>query len=294
MTPQVRNRLRRIAYLCVLAFIAAFLWRQGIQPWQAALAIWPVMIGVMIVAPLALTVQAVAFHYCLPPNSPTPTLPCLVRIWATASITSFVAPLIAGLAVRATLLKQEGMDIRTSSIATLRQTLINVDYAWITAALLLVFYPWPYLPGFGYGLAAAWLALKLMRVYVPGSRFRTHRYLVKFYEKWPQLPWKAQPWLWGQIAIMGFNYWLAFQLGGAPLSWHFSLLLACVTILASLVVFIPNGLGVLDVLWVWIASQQGLSLPEGIALALTMRLGMFLGAAVVWGVLFLTDDCSRS
>jgi hypothetical protein len=294
MIHQISNHLKRIAYLLVLGFIAAFLWRQGLAPWQAALAIWPVMVGVIFVAPFVLTVQAVAFQYCLPANAPIPSLDRLIRIWATASITSFVAPFIAGLAVRATLLVREGVDIRTSSIATLRQTWINVDYAWCSAAVLLVFNPWPYFPRLGYGVAATWLAFKLIRIYAAKSRIRSNKLLSTLFYRASKLPWKAQPWLWGQIAIMGFNYWMAFQLGGAPLSWQLSLLLAAVTILASLMVFIPHGLGMLDVLWVWIANQQGISLNEGVGLAMAMRMGLFLGAAAVWGVLFLKGYYSRS
>ena len=295
MTPRARNLLSRIVYLVVIGFIAVFLWKQGVEPWQTTLAIWPVMIWVMIVAPFTLTVQAVAFHYCLPANAPIPSLTRLIRIWAIASITSFVAPLIAGLAVRTTLLMKEGIDIRTSSIGTLRQTWLNIDYAWFTVALLLVFYPWSQVPMLGYGLMTAWLVLKLMRIYAKKNRLSSHRYLSNLFpHSLNKLPWKAQPWLWGQIMIMAFNYWMAFRLGGAPLSWHSSLLLAGLTILASVAVIIPNGLGVLDALWVWIATQQGLSLAESVALALTMRMGMLLGITVVWGVLFLTGEGSPS
>jgi len=287
MTHQFQIRLQRVAYLIIFVFIVVFLWLQGAEPWQAAMARWQVMLGVMAVAPLALMVQAAAYRHCIPPNVPAPSLTRMIRIWAIASITSYIAPLVAGLAVRTTLLKQEGIDIRTSSIATLRQTWINIDYAWITASLLLVLYPWPQYPLVGYGLAGAWLILKLLRKHGPRSRLLKHPNVARLLERWPKQSLRAQPLLWGQIFIMGFNYWLAFNLGGASLSWHMSLLLASATILASLVIFIPQGIGVLDALWVWIASQQGLSLPEGVALALTMRFGFLFGAGLVWSLLSL-------
>jgi len=293
MNPQLRIRLRRAAYIATLVCIIIFLIIQGLEPWKAALAYWPVMLGTMLLSPLTLMVQAIAFRYCVPTDMIVPTLPRLVRIWSIASITSIIAPFAAGLAVRVTLLKQEGMDIRTSSIATVRQTWINVEYAWITASILLMFYPWPKLPTLGYLSLAAWLMFKLLSVYVPTSKIRMPEYMMTFFDRLPsvqKLPWEGKLWLWGQIVIMTINYWLAFWLGGAPLSWHSCLLLTSGTILASLLIFIPQGLGVLDSLWVWIASQQGLSLAEGVALAITMRSGLFVGTALVYMVLFFIDQ----
>lgn len=287
MTAQIGSLLRRIAYLLVLGFIATYLCRQGVEPWKTALQLWPVLIGVMIVAPFALAVQAVAFQYCLPANSVSPSLARLIQIWATASITSCLAPLIAGLAVRTTLLIHDGLEIKAGGLATLRQTWINIDYAWITASVLLVVHPWPQYSYLGYGLVGAWLISKFVRKRKPRSFLRKHEKLSTLFEYWPKQSIKAQPWLWGQIFIMGFNYWLAFNLGGVSLSWQMSLLLACVTILSSVVIFIPQGIGVLDALWVWIATHQGLSLSEGVALALTMRCGFLCGAGLVWGLLSL-------
>jgi hypothetical protein len=281
MNPQLRIRLRRVVYISTLVCIIIFLIIQGIEPWKVALGYWPVMLGVMVLSPLFIMVQTIAFRYCVPPDVSVPNLPRLIRIWAVASITSFIAPLVAGLAVRVTLLKQEGMDIKTSSIATVLQTLINVDYAWVTGSILLILYPWPDFLALGYISVSTWLLFKISFIFLPNYQFLIPKYLMILNEKFPKIPWRAQPWLWGQIAVMGLNYWLAFRLGGAPLSWHFSLLLASITILASLAIFIPNGLGVLDGLWVWIASQQGLSLAEGIALALTIRLGFILGAICI-------------
>lgn len=293
MNPQLRIRLRRAVYIVTLVCIIIFLIIQGVEPWKAALAYWPVMLGTMMLSPLTLTVQAIAFRYCVPPDMVVPTLPRLVRIWAIASITSIIAPFAAGLAVRVTLLKQEGMAIRTSSIATVRQTWINVEYAWITASILLIFYPWPKFSSLGYFSVLVWFMFKLLCVYAATGKIHMPKYLLILNDKLPSLPnlpWKGKLWLWGQIFIMTINYWLAFWLGEAPLSWHTCLLLTSGTILASLLIFIPQGIGVLDSLWVWIASEQGLSLAEGVALAITMRSGLFVGTALVYIVLFFIDD----
>lgn len=289
MNPRFRSRLKKVVYVATLVGIVTFLIFRGTEPWKSAFACWPVMLGVMLLSPLALMVQVIAFRYCIPSDIPVPPLLRLTRIWAIASISSIIAPFIAGLAVRVTLLKQEGLDIRTSSIATVRQTWINVEYAWVAASFLLMFYPWPEFPSLGYISVTGWLSFKLLCALVPFCNIRIPRYLEIFTHKLPRLTRKAKLWQWGQIIIMTINYWVVFWLGGAPLAWHNCLLLTAVTILASLLIFIPQGLGVLDSLWVWIASQQGMSLNEGVALAITMRLGVFIGTAIVYIVLSLYD-----
>lgn len=292
MNPQLRIRLRQAVYIVTLCSIAIVFIIHGEELWPAALDHWPVAIGVMVFTPFFLAVQAIAFRYCVSSGVNVPALPLLIRIWALASVTSFIAPLVAGLAVRVTLLKREGMDLKTSSYATILQMLINVEYAWITASLLLIFYPWIGSPYLGYLLLVVFVVSKLLYVYLPDYKLFKPRYLNVINANFPKIPWAAQPWLWGQIAAMGFNYWLAFRLGGAPLSWNFSLLLASITIFASLAVFIPNGLGVLDSLWVWIANQQGLSVTEGVALALAIRLGFILGAICILLTSFLLSNRS--
>jgi len=281
MTSNLRIRLRQAVYLIALFLIIVFLTVQGREPWIAALGYWKVVMGLVLLTPLSLCVQTISFRFCLPKDSLELSLATLVRIWAIASITSLVAPLVAGLAIRVTLLKQEGLDIKLSSIATIRQAFINLEYAWIAASIILMLYPWPKMIFLGYATITLWLIYKLLYLYTPLGNFRVFKLFLTS-RKYSKLPQKAYPWLWGQIVAMALNYWLSFTLGGARLSFHLCLLLACLTVIMSIVVFVPNGLGVLDALWVWIASQQGLSLAEGTALALTIRLGFMIGAIITY------------
>jgi uncharacterized membrane protein YbhN (UPF0104 family) len=70
---------------------------------------------------------------------------------------------------------------------------------------------------------------------------------------------------------------VAYDVFGAPLTWSDAGLLSVVTVLASVIVVIPNGLGILDALWAWIGLKHGLALDETVGLVLLLRLGYLVG-----------------
>ena len=81
----------------------------------------------------------------------------------------------------------------------------------------------------------------------------------------------AYPWYVFQIVLMSVTYYLAFAGLGATLSWAEAIALSSVTVALSLILFVPNGLGFTDALWVVIATRSGLSLEEAVALAIVIR-----------------------
>ena len=75
------------------------------------------------------------------------------------------------------------------------------------------------------------------------------------------------------------TYYAGYVGLGAAIGFEHAILLATVTIMTSVVVFIPMGLGVLDALWVYAATRAGLSLADSVALAILLRTS-YLSAAV--------------
>ncbi|MER2531028.1 MAG: hypothetical protein ABTR54_05400 [Candidatus Competibacter sp.] len=275
--------LRRVFYLIILFFLIIFLVRQGTEPWRIIAVHLPAFAAVMVITALGILIQANAFRMCLPDDVRSPSFLRLIDIWAISGITSLLAPVIASLAMRTALLQRERVGLKACVLATARQTWFNCECALLISAIVLIIYPWPIIPSLGYGLLLVflsfWLLRKCLLVY-SGSYIKLH---------FPNLlriayspSWQAFFWLWGQLIIMAVNYWAVFFLMSAPLKWYEGFLLAALTILASLVVFIPNGLGILDALWVWIGSQRGLVLGESVALALIMRFGYLAAATLLW------------
>lgn len=277
------SRLQRAAYILIVFLLGIFLFQQGIKPWQTLLEHCPAFLSVMLVTAAGTVVQAGAFRACLPRGVVRPQWLPLIRIWVYAGLTSFLAPLIAGLAVRTVLLQRQGLKLKPIALATLKQTLVNLECALMTASLVLIFYPWPDAVWAGWILGLVWgiwwmikqilirVDLKLISAYFPSLRG-----LLKISS------WGEQPWLWGQLMLMTLNYWSAFFLFGIPLTWHESLLLTALTLLMSITVIIPNGMGVLDVLWVWVANKQGFALNESVGLALCFRFGFLASVFLLW------------
>ena len=278
--------LRRIIYIAVLIGLVFFLIRQGTGPWRIMLAHWPAFLAVMTVTTLGILIQANAFKACLPEENQNFSLHRLIYIWAISGVSSLLAPLIAGLAMRTLLLQHEGIRLKACILATMRQTWFGCEYACFLGAIVLVLYPWPDMPWlcyvFGFAGFCSWLLRK--------SLLKHQISLILHY--FPSLlkaahcpSWTAFLWLWGQLIAMAVNYWAAYLLMGAQLMWHECFLLAAITILASIIIFIPNGLGVLDALWLWVAHQKGMVLEQSVALALTMRFGYLTAAMLLSGAL---------
>lgn len=283
MKGNIFNWLRRVFYLITLLGLIIFLIRQGVEPWRILAANPQAFIGVMVVTMLGILVQANAFKMCLPQDSKYPPLSRLVEIWAVSGTTSLLVPVVASLAMRTVLLQREGISLKANILATVRQTWFNCECALFVGTIVLIAYPWPVVPYLGYVLGFVWLGFWLLRkclLAYSGSYIKLHFpsvLRIAYSPSWPTLFWLS-----GQVVTMAFGYWLLFMLMSAPLAWHESLLLATLTILATLIVFIPNGLGVLDALWVWIANQKGLMIEESIALVLIMRFGYLVAAILLW------------
>lgn len=293
--PSIRQWLRRLVYLSILTGLLIYLIRQGTAPWIQLAAHWHAFIAVLTIGLAGYLVQVVTFCECLPLASHKPPLGLVLRIWATAGISSLLAPLMAGLAVRAVLLKQAGVGLREIGVASLRQTWFNLEYALILSAVMLLVFPWPAAPNLGWILTAlgtvAWLARRTAAAGILPSALKMPNFVGDLVRP-PTL--SAMPWLWGQILLMALNYFAAFNLIGAPLTVHESILLAAFTILTSVAVFIPNGLGILDGLWVWLGQHQGLGSNEAITLALTLRLGNLAASLLLWGALTLPTPWLRN
>lgn len=283
MKGDMFNWLHRVVYLIILIGLIVFLLRQGVEPWRILIANSQAFIGVMAVTTVGILVQAKAFRLCLPQGSKPPPLSRLVEIWAVSGITSLLAPVVASLAMRTVLLQREGIGLKANVLATVRQTWFNCECALFAGAIVLIAYPWPVVPYLGYGLGLGWLGFWLARkclLAYSGSYIKLHfpsALRIAYSPSWPTLLWLS-----GQVVTMAANYWLVFFLLSAPLAWHESCLLATLTVLASLIVFIPNGLGVLDALWVWVGNRQGLALGESVALALILRFGYLAAAVLLW------------
>lgn len=283
------QRLRKGGYLVALFLVGAFLWRQGRAPWIEAARHWSVTLLVMLSTGAGIIVQALAFRSALPPSEgPLPrraiSVRRLVHIWAVSAAASVVAPLFAGLATRTALLMRDGLSFAACLTGSSRQVWMSLEFALLFAALSLPCIPTlPGAPLFALGAACAWLVLFGLRQFaIRGARrVGSHRLGRLIRMLGSPFPASAHPWFALQIVLMALTYFLAFNGMGAPLDLPATIALAALTVILSLIVFVPNGLGITDALWIFVAAQSGQSLERAVAMAINIRLAHLLAALML-------------
>ncbi len=282
-----KSEVKRMVYVAIAILLAVFLVRLGPEPWRQMSAHWKTMGAVAAVSALAMFLQAASFRTVLPARGRRPGWLELTRIWALSGAISAVAPVFVGVGTRATLLVQAGLSIGACVSTSARQAWLGLESALLfaAAAVLLVRPP-----------GANWIATVLA---LAGAAMIAVRCMSA--RAWPvRLPTRLQHWLNSLRAPVGAAAWLLFALQvpvmaatyyagyvgmGAAIGFEHATLLAAITIMTSVVVFIPMGLGVLDSLWVFAATQAGLSLEDSVALAILLRTSYLCAAAVVAALL---------
>lgn len=287
---EVRLRKHSFAaiYVVLLVLIAAFLYRQGMEPWRLTAKNWQLVALIILTTGAGLVVQAQSFRTIEPADDRSVGLWRLINIWSLAAISSVVAPLFAGIATRTVLLVRVGMSVAACVAASARQFWLGVEFSLLFGALSLPFTSLPYANSLGFGLAAGWISLLFVRLFsgamaikqVPaptGAKklliaMRKHVPLVSYF------------WFSLQPLLMSATFYVAFNGMGAELSIMESIALASITVLLSVLVLVPNGLGFNDAIWVFVATRAGLTLPESVAIAILIRVSHFLSSALIYAL----------
>lgn len=294
-TPQT-SRLRswkwgawfkKLVYLLVLLLLVIFLADLGAAPWRHALINWPVLLALILSTGGGLMIQVQAFR-SVSMGAAAPFLDTAF-IWSVSAVVSVIAPLFAGIATRTTLLVRAGMPVSNCLVASLRQVWMGVEYALLLAVFSLPFTGWPHAEFALMGALLFWVLMRQLRRRagtqndeLSGGRFR--RLLLALHQP---IPVKAHLWFVLQVVAMSLTFYVGFNGLGADFGVMQAVALAALTVLLSLIVFVPNGLGVTDVIWVYIASRAGLTLEEGVAIAIILRLGHLSAGLLLWFILAL-------
>lgn len=281
-----RDRLRRILYLLAIALVAAFLWRLGSAPWRMAGQHWHVMLAISALSAAGLLVQAMAFRLVAAVAS-RPALPATLAIWSSSAALSVVAPLLAGIAARTALLVRQGMRLEDCAVASLRQVWLGLEYALLLGALALPFTGWELSQAVALPCTAGWLCMAGLRLYAarrqgpePAGRLARALHALR-----TPVAASAHPWFILQIVAMSAVYLVGFNGLGAEIDMAQALALSSLTVLLSLIAFVPNGLGVTDAVWVVFARSAGVEIETAVAIAIVIRLGHLIAAAALGALL---------
>lgn len=275
-------RLRQAIYLLAIIGIAAFLWQLGWAPWLHAAKHWTTMLILAGLSAFGLVVQTMAFRLMAPPEN-RPGFTITLAIWAISAAFSAVAPFMAGIAARTTLLASNGMSLKDCGLASLRQMWLGLEYALLLSALALPFSDWNIALTAGGGCAMAWLTMLALRVkagaYFVNSSPGRFRSLIQAFSS--PAPLVAHSWFVLQVLTMSAVYLTGFNGFGAQMSLAQAIGLSGLTVILSLIAFVPNGLGITDAAWILFARHAGITLEEAVAIAITIRLSHLLAATVL-------------
>lgn len=278
--------VQRGLYIVVLAAIVIFLFRLGPTPWGHVWQHWQTFLAVMAVSAIGIVVQACSFGAVASQGAQVPKPLLLVRIWSFSGALSVIVPIFAGLGTRTALLVRSGMTLSASLFASARQAWMGLEYALMLGAAAAAFTDFSGKIWLVLGLFCAWFVLVLVRHYSHrahhGAVILNNRAQRIFNALSAPILIRAHLWSAVQVLLMGLSYYTAFHGFGIDIGWAGSLLLAAITVLASLVVLVPNGMGVLDALWVAVGMSASLHLTQSVAFALTLRLSYFAAAILVW------------
>jgi hypothetical protein len=280
------KRLPQVIYLVVIALLVWFLATLGMEPWRYAMANWKVLLLVMVSIGLGVVIQANSFKQVA--TLETPALLRMTVIWSASSVISVIAPLFAGITTRTAMLVQAGMPLSSCMLTSLRQIWMGLEYAFLMALISLPFTAWSFSLWAAAAGGAAWVLMVAIRLMAAGQfkllgenadQGKLARAINSLRSP---VPWQAHPWFVLQVFAMSAAYYIVFNGMGAELGIAQAIALSSLTVVLSLIVFVPNGLGITDALWVIVATDSGLTLEQSVALAIIMRLGHLLISALIY------------
>lgn len=278
---------RKFIYITILTAIIAFLIWIGPKPWSYIISNWKVFLSVMCISATGIVVQAMSYRSLSTTGKATPTPLQIIQIWSMSGALSVAMPFLAGFGARTALLVRKGMPLTGTLLTSARQGWMGLEYALAIGAIAAIFINYKEKIWLVAALGLGWLFMVAFRVIAQNSAIQKNNQPNNKIQRLTQslsLPIANITHIWfaTQMLLMGAIYYIAFHGFGADANLATVLLLASITILASVIIIIPNGMGVMDGIWVMIGMHSNLELSQSVAFALTLRLSYLASATLVW------------
>lgn len=248
---------------------------------------WKVFLSVMCISAAGIVVQALSYRSLSTTGKATPTPLEIIQIWSMSGALSVALPLLAGFGARTALLVQRGMPLTGTLLTSARQAWMGLEYALVIGAIAANFIDYEKKNWVVAALGLSWLFMVAFRVFAQKSAICAKNQSENKFQRLHQslsspITTTAHIWFAIQMLLMGAIYYIAFHGFGANVNLAFAFLLASITVLASLIIIIPNGMGIMDGIWVMIGIHSNLELAQSVAFALTLRLSYLASASLVW------------
>ncbi|MCU7927342.1 MAG: flippase-like domain-containing protein [Candidatus Thiodiazotropha sp. (ex Dulcina madagascariensis)] len=289
INQKIKQLVRPGIYLIVLTAIAIFLYRLGEEPWVLVSEHMGTLFIIMLATGAGILVQAEAFRTSYPVNTTPLSIIETFRIWSASAVVSVVTPIFTGIATRTTLLVRAGTPLSVCMIASTRQVWMGLEYAALIGGIAMGLLDYSFAKKISILAIVLWLVMMFIRMSVAtkGNQdlpTKIGRYIFSLRSSYPI---SAHVWFVLQLFLMSTVYYFGFHGVGASLSWNEAFALSGVTVFISLIALVPNGLGLTDALWVVVGMHTGLTLEASVSLAILIRMGHLVSAALVYLVIYL-------
>ncbi|MCC4270429.1 flippase-like domain-containing protein [Marinobacter nauticus] len=264
-----RHSVKKASYTIIFFAIIFFLIDQGKEPWTIAFENWLTFMSLTATTTIGLVVQAKSFSAISIKKAP-PLLE-LIRIWSLSSIISVIAPFFAGITTRTALLIEEGMTFKACLSTSVRQAWLGMEYALLAGAVTLPFLNFSHNKKLAFAFFLAWASFRVARKAIYFDR-------LKSMFKTP-IRRRDESWFALQILTMSLTFFIGFNSIGAKIPFEMAIAISSITVLASLIAFVPNGLGITDTIWILIATQYGMDLTQSVSLSILLRASHLTGSA---------------
>lgn len=291
----LQNTLRTLIYIFVLCAVIIYLFNQGLAPWTILLNHQDALLRIALCATLGICIQAISFKLVSHGETRSISNLKLINIWAFSALVSVVAPLFSGMATRSVLLLKEKIPLNTILASTGRQVWLGLEFSILFGAAGLALLS-------EQNISVLALPFFLCHLIMVGIRFiscskntahniQKIKFLAPFLLPLTRrIEPNSYPWFALQLITMIAIYFIAFNELGGRISIPEAIVLSSITVLASVLVFVPNGLGITDALWIYLASTNGASGEASTAIAISIRLAHLISS----GGLFLLSSSLSS
>ncbi|PTB99135.1 hypothetical protein C9993_04680 [Marinobacter sp. Z-F4-2] len=162
------------------------------------------------------------------------------------------------------------MAFKACLSASVRQVWLGMEYALLAGAVTLPSINLTHNKKLAIAFFVAWISLRVARKTIYFDRLKS-MFTIPIRKR-------DEIWFALQILTMSLTFFVGFNSLGANIPFEMAIAISSITVLASIIAFVPNGLGITDTIWILIATQYGMDLTQSVSLSILLRTSHLAGS----------------
>ena len=275
--------VRKLIYLPVISVLTWIIFQYWNQLFPIFLEHYTAIFIIIPISMYAIFLQSKNFTQLLHTTN-KPALLDTTKMWALSGLTNYLGPFQPGLAVRAAYFKSHGISVRETLQTTVKQLVISI---WIGLLVFSIFAPFSLNENIQ-KTSIFTLTLFLVAPLLENKIIATIKRVIDKNNEihndtsWLRLNKIGQYKLFFSVYIsLCLSSWVIYEEFNANLYVYDYAILAVILVFSSLISITPNNLGIQELFFGYAAHAGGLSIPDGIAIALLYRVTHIFSCAFI-------------